>query len=77
MLLNVEPYCLLGSALDIVWPGWGFTGLCMTGMVGGQGTFMLLALTAIGRALSGCVLAVAYADIFGVPHGDDPRHAFN
>ncbi|MBA2252484.1 MAG: hypothetical protein H0W13_07240 [Nitrospirales bacterium] len=48
-------------------PGWSFSWLCMTGMTGGQETLVLLTLTAIGQAVSGCVLAVAYADIFGVP----------
>jgi hypothetical protein len=67
MLLHVETYCLFGSGLEIVSPGLGFNWLCMTDMVGGQQIFMLLILTALGRAISGCVLAVAYADIYGAP----------
>jgi hypothetical protein len=67
VFLNVETYCLFGSALEIVSPGLGFNWLCMTDMAGGQQTFMLIILTALGRAISGCVLAVAYADIYGAP----------
>jgi hypothetical protein len=66
MALNVETYCLLGSALEMVSPSLGFNWLCMADMAGGQGVLVLLMLTAIGRALSGCLLAVAYADIYGV-----------
>lgn len=65
MALNVETYCLLGSALEIVSPGLGFQWLCMTEMAGSQGALILLMLTAVGRAISACVLAVAYADIYG------------
>ena len=67
VLLNVETYCLFGSALEIASPGFGFNWLCMTDMAGGQQTVMLIILTALGRAISGCVLAVAYADIYGAP----------
>lgn len=70
MFLNVESYCLLGSTLEIVSPGLGFNWLCMTDMTdmaGGQGALVLTILTAVGRAISGCVLAVAYADIYGAP----------
>jgi hypothetical protein len=67
VFLNLETYCLLGSALDIVSPGLGFHWLCMTDMPDGQGTLILIVLTALGRAVSGCVLAVAYADIYGAP----------
>ena len=67
VFLNVETYCLFGSVLESVSPGLGFNWLCMTDMAGGQQTFMLIILTALGRAISGCVLAVAYADIYGAP----------
>lgn len=67
VFLNVETYCLLGSAWEILSPGLGFTWLCMTDLTGGQQTFMLIILTSLGRAISGCVLAVAYADIYGAP----------
>jgi len=60
-------YCLLGSALEIMSPSFGFNWFCMTDMAGGQGAFVLIVLTALGRAISGCVLAVAYADIYGAP----------
>jgi hypothetical protein len=66
MALNVETYCLLGSALEMVSPRLGFNWLCMADMAGGQGAVVLLMLSAIGRAISGCVLAVAYADIYGL-----------
>jgi hypothetical protein len=39
----------------------------MTDMAGGQQTFILIILIALGRAISGCVLAGAYADIYGAP----------
>jgi hypothetical protein len=39
----------------------------MTDMAGGQQALLLIILTALGRAISGCVLAVAYADIYGAP----------
>ncbi|MDQ6735961.1 MAG: hypothetical protein M3Z35_17915 [Nitrospirota bacterium] len=67
MALNVETYCLLGSALEIMSSSLGFNWLCTTDMAGGQGALVLLMLTAIGRAISGCVLAIAYADIYGAP----------
>ena len=67
VFLNVETYCLLGSALEIVSPGLGFNWLCMTDMAGGQQQVLLIIVTALGRAVSGCVLAVAYADIYGAP----------
>ena len=67
MALNVEMYCLLGSALEIMSPGLGFHWFCMTEIAGGQGAFVLIVFTALGRAISGCVLAVAYADIYGTP----------
>lgn len=67
LFLNVEPYCLIGSALEIVSPGSGFNWMCMSDLNGGQGAFALLLVTALGRAISGCVLAVAYADIYGMP----------
>jgi hypothetical protein len=58
---------LRGSTLDVVSPGLGVNWLCMTEMTGGQLLFMLIMVTAVGRAISGCVLAVAYADIYGAP----------
>lgn len=67
LFLNVEPYCLVGSALEILSPGLGFNWMCMSDMNGGQGAFVLLMFTALGRAISSCVLAVAYADIYGAP----------
>ena len=67
MALNVEMYCLLGSALEIMSPGLGFHWFCMTEIAGGQGAFVFIVFTALGRAISGCVLAVAYADIYGTP----------
>ena len=42
LALNVEPYCLPGSALEIVSPGLGFQRLCMTEMAGSQGALILL-----------------------------------
>lgn len=33
----------------------------------GEQVFMLIIVTAVGRAISGCVRAVAYADIYGAP----------
>ncbi len=38
--------------------------ICMT-ETGGQLVLMPIMVTAAGRAISGCVLAVAYADIYG------------
>ena len=67
LLLNVETYCLLGSGLEILSPGLGFKWLCRADMAGGQQTLILIILTALGRAISGCVVAVAYADIYGAP----------
>ena len=67
MFLNVESYCLFGSALEILSPGLGISWMCISDMNGGQAAFVLLLLTALGRAISGCVLAVAYADIYGTP----------
>jgi hypothetical protein len=56
-----------GTLLDVMFPGLSFNWLCMTEMTGGQHVFMLIIVTAVGRAISGCVLAVAYADIYGAP----------
>lgn len=67
MFFNVETYCLVGSAVEILSPRLGFNWMCMSDMNGGQGAFVLLLLTALGRAISGCVLAVAYTDIYGKP----------
>jgi hypothetical protein len=67
IFLNIETYCLFGSALEIMSPGSGVNWLCMTDMAGGQQALLLIILTALGRAISGCVLAVAYADIYGAP----------
>jgi hypothetical protein len=80
LAFNLETYCLLGSIIQIVSHEWAFNWVCMSNMGGGQGTLILIVLTALGRTFAGCVLAVAYADIYGLPATlteARPAHPFN